>query len=157
VKRSLSPTVAAGAILLGAASGLRSQMGLTAAIIGSPRSGLPAALRYRGVGVAMGAAALGELVVDKSPKTPDRTALPGLSARLVLGAASGALVASVAGERRLSPALIAGGAACLTAFAGLKARSRLAERLSPLVAGVVEDLAAIQLATGAMALLSRFA
>jgi uncharacterized membrane protein len=132
-------------------------MGVTAAIVASPKTGLPAALRHRGVRIGAVAAACGELVVDKSPKTPDRTGLPGLAARLVLGAASGAIVASVAGQRPLPPALMAGGTAIAAAFVGLQLRSRLAKRLSPLSAGLIEDLAAIQLATAAMAVLSRFA
>ena len=42
--------------------------------------------------------ALVELVTDKLPKTPSRTAPPGLIARILLGALSGACVASAGGE-----------------------------------------------------------
>ena len=55
-----------------------------------------------GIGTATAAViftifALVELVTDKLPKTPSRTALPGLIARILLGGMSGACVAS-AGE-----------------------------------------------------------
>jgi uncharacterized membrane protein len=155
--RLMTPSVAVGAVLLGAASGLRSQMGVAAAVVGSPDTGLPAALRHRAAGIIAITAACGELVVDKSPKTPDRTAPAGLSARVVLGAAAGAIVASVARQRLVVPAVVAGGTAVAAAFGGLRLRSRLAVRVSPLAAGVIEDLVAIQLAAAAMAVLSRSA
>ena len=44
--------------------------------------------------------ALVELVTDKLPKTPSRTAPPGLIARILLGGLSGACVASAGGEGR---------------------------------------------------------
>src|SRR6266850_1931689 len=52
--------------------------------------------------------ALGELIIDKLPSTPNRTKLPGLIGRIVLGGLSGAAVAA-SGEQSIA----LGGVLCL--------------------------------------------
>ena len=97
VSGSPSATIAVGAVLLGCATGLRSQMGMAVVVNGLRASDLPGPLRYHGVRVATSSAAVGELVVDKLANTPDRTAPGGLAVRVLLGALSSGIVASAAG------------------------------------------------------------
>ena len=78
-RRSATTTVAA--VLLGSATGLRSQMGTAAVVLGTSPSALPATLRHRAVRIVASSAAAGELVADKLPNTPDRTAPVGLAAQ----------------------------------------------------------------------------
>src|SRR5688572_24878047 len=69
--------------------------------------------------------ALGELIVDKLPNTPSRTAPLGLIARIVTGALTGACVSLGGGQSALVGAelgLIGGIVGC---FAGYHARARL--------------------------------
>jgi uncharacterized membrane protein len=69
--------------------------------------------------------ALGELVLDKQPKTPARTAPPSFGARIVLGAFSGAVIGTAWGYTW--SALGAGAiGAVLGTLGGYQARSRLA-------------------------------
>ncbi len=142
-------------MLLGCATGLRSQMGMAAVVNGIRAPDLPGPLRYHGVRVATSSAAVGELVVDKLPNTPDRTAPGGLAVRVALGALSCGIVASAAGDRVLATAALGGGTAAAGAFVGLAGRRRLALRLSPLSAGLIEDAVAIGLAFAAIAVVAR--
>jgi uncharacterized membrane protein len=69
--------------------------------------------------------ALGELVLDKQPKTPARTAPPSFGARIVLGAFSGAVIGTAWGYPW--SALGAGAiGAVLGTLGGYQARARLA-------------------------------
>jgi uncharacterized membrane protein len=69
--------------------------------------------------------ALGELVLDKQPKTPARTAPPSFGARIVLGAFSGAVIGTAWGYTW--SALGAGAiGAVLGTLGGYQARTRLA-------------------------------
>lgn len=86
-----------------------------------------------------------ELVVDKLPKTPARTAPLGLTARLILGGLSGAAVAAGSG---ISPYM--GGAAgsigaLAGAFAGYNLRRTLVSRrhLPDFPVALTEDVIAI--------------
>ncbi len=96
-----------------------------------------------------------EIVNDKLPKTPSRTAPPGLIARIVMGAFTGACVAT-AGERGLVLGAIVGIAgALLGTFGGYQARARIVKtlRTHDYVIAVVEDLVAIG---GSLWVVSRF-
>jgi uncharacterized membrane protein len=73
--------------------------------------------------------AVGELVADKLPSTPKRTAPPALIGRLVLGAAAAACVASAAGSGALSGALAGAIGALLGCFGGYQARTRVVQAL----------------------------
>ena len=92
--------------------------------------------------------ALIELVVDKLPNTPARTAPVGLIARIVLGGASGMALAAGAGISVSLAGLIAAGGAIAGAFAGYHFRRALVFRahLPDLVAAIAED--AITIAGG---------
>jgi uncharacterized membrane protein len=86
-----------------------------------------------------------ELVVDKLPGTPGRTAPPGLIARIVLGALTGACVATSGGQSAIAGSLmgvLGGLAGC---YGGYFARTRLVKALgtSDIYIAVVEDLVAI--------------
>lgn len=89
--------------------------------------------------------AIGELIVDKLPSTPDRTDPPGLAARAVSGAISGA---ALAGGRSWPAALAGAMGAVVATYAGYTLREKLADALGhdfPVAA--VEDLIAFGGAT----------
>lgn len=99
--------------------------------------------------------ALTEIVFDKLPNTPSRTAPPGLIGRIVTGALTGACVAVGGGQRALSGAvlgLLGGIAGC---FGGYQARVRLVKSLRQpdFNVALVEDLIAI---AGSLYIVSRF-
>ena len=100
--------------------------------------------------------ALAELVSDKLPKTPSRTAPPGLIARIVLGGLCGGAVC-LAGSHRglLMGALVGAFGGLVGCFGGYQVRTRLVKALgSPdYVVAVVEDLIAIG---GSLWVISRF-
>ncbi|HTS12793.1 MAG TPA: DUF4126 family protein [Candidatus Limnocylindrales bacterium] len=89
--------------------------------------------------------AIVEIVNDKLPKTPPRTAPPGLIARIVLGSFAGGCLATAAGQGLLLGAIVALCGALVGTFGGYQARTRLVKALgSPdFVYAVIEDLIAI--------------
>jgi uncharacterized membrane protein len=90
-------------------------------------------------------AALGELVGDKLPNAPSRTAPLGLGARFVMGGLCGAAIC-VAGKQGLAPgALLGAVGGVLGAFAGYQARTRLVTALGvpDFVVAILEDVFAI--------------
>ena len=99
--------------------------------------------------------ALGELVVDKLPSTPNRTKLPGLIGRSMLGGLSGAAVA-VAGAQSIATGAVLGVAGAIAgAFAGYEIRKRLVHALKvpDFVIALLEDAVAIG---GGLLIVSRF-
>jgi len=100
--------------------------------------------------------ALGELVADKLPKTPSRTAPVGLIARILTGALSGAAV-YYAGSNRgyLLGAILGAAGGVAGCFGGYLARKNLVKALGTpdYVVAVVEDLVAI---AGSLFIVSRF-
>lgn len=93
------------------------------------------------VAPALRVLAAGELVADKLPFMPARTAPVALAGRVLLGALAGAALAAAYRRSLLLGALIAGAAAIPSSYAGLALRSAAVERLGlpdPLVA-LVED------------------
>lgn len=66
--------------------------------------------------------AIVELIADKLPNTPARTAPVGLIARICFGGACGLAVATSAGTSILVPALLASVGAAVGAFAGFHSR-----------------------------------
>jgi len=91
--------------------------------------------------------AIGELVADKLPMTPNRTTPVPLSARIITGALCGACVWAAAGKSLIAGALVGGTAGVIGAFAGYKVRRRLVNKLHihDFVVAVCEDLFAIGL------------
>jgi uncharacterized membrane protein len=107
--------------------------------------------------VILGLLALLELVVDKLPKTPSRTAPPGLIARIVTGGLTGACVASTGGplDKAALGALVGAAGGIVGCFGGYQARSRLVKSLGipDIYVALVEDLIAIG---GSFWIVSRF-
>jgi uncharacterized membrane protein len=89
--------------------------------------------------------ALVELVTDKLPSTPSRTAPPGLIARVILGGLSGAAVAAAGATAFAVGAILGALGGIAGAFAGYQVRSRLVRALKvrDLVIAVIEDVIAI--------------
>jgi uncharacterized membrane protein len=89
--------------------------------------------------------AVGELIVDKLPRTPSRKAPVGFSARIVSGAFCGAAI-GMAGGGAWMVGLVAGGVgAVIGTLGGYEFRSRLVKAIGgrDLPIALVEDLCAI--------------
>ena len=99
--------------------------------------------------------ALAELIADKLPQTPSRTAPIGLIARLVTGGLTGACVAAGGAGSALLGAVLGSVGGITGAFAGYQARTRLVKalRLPDVVIALLEDLIAIG---GSLWVVSRF-
>jgi uncharacterized membrane protein len=90
--------------------------------------------------------ATGELVADKLPMVPKRTALAPLMARVVTGGLCGACLCAAAGKSLLAGALLGGIGGIVGAFLGFSIRRRLDLHIKDLVVAVCEDVVAIGLA-----------
>ena len=100
--------------------------------------------------------ALAELVADKLPKTPSRTAPTGLIARILTGALSGAAVYYAGSNQGYWPGAILGAAGGLAGcFGGYQIRTKLVKALGTpdYVVAVLEDLLTIG---GSLFVVSRF-
>ena len=96
-----------------------------------------------------------ELVADKLPKTPKRTAPPGLIARIVMGGLTGACVATGGGQGALLGAVLGAVGGVVGCFRGYAARTRLVGALGipDIYVALLEDLLAI---AGSLWVVSRF-
>ena len=99
--------------------------------------------------------AIAEIIFDKLPNTPNRTAPPGLIARIVTGGLTGACVSLGGGRSAFAGAalgVLGGIAGC---FGGYEVRARLVKslRLPDFNIALVEDLIAIG---GSLLIVSRF-
>jgi uncharacterized membrane protein len=148
------------AFLIGAVAGLRTMTAPAVVGWGAARhwlnlQGSPLAWMGSTAGVAvLTVLALGELVADKLPSTPNRTALLGLSGRSVFGGLSGAAVAA-AGAQSIALGVVLGAAGGIAgAFAGYEARTRLIRglRVPDIVIALLEDAVAI---VGGLLIVSR--
>ena len=103
----------------------------------------------------LSAGAIVELVLDKLPKTPSRTALPGLIARFALGGLSGAALCAAANQSAVLGAVLGGVGGLAGAFAGYAARTRLVKALKvpDFAVAILEDAVAIG---GGFFIVSRF-
>ncbi len=92
--------------------------------------------------------AVGELVADKLPKTPKRTAVAGLLARIITGGLCGACLCAGTGKSLLAGALLGGTGGVIGAFTGYEIRSHLVTNLhiEDFLVATCEDLVAIALA-----------
>jgi uncharacterized membrane protein len=99
--------------------------------------------------------ALVELVADKLPTTPSRTAPAGLIARIVLGALTGACVAMAGAQGVVLGAAIGIAGALVGTFGGYQVRTRLVKALGTpdFVIAVLGDLVTIG---GSLWVVSRF-
>jgi uncharacterized membrane protein len=86
-----------------------------------------------------------ELIADKLPQTPSRTAPSGLAARIVTGGLTGACVASGAAQGVLLGALLGAAGGVVGCFAGYQVRTSVASKLhlQDIYVAIVEDLVAI--------------
>lgn len=134
------------AVLLGAATGIRSTSGLWA-LSGSgtapPGSALSRSLLRRSLQSALSA----EAVADKTGLLPPRTDPLPLAGRACLGAAAAAMAAAWLGSSRLGAACLGAGAAVITARAATSLRAAATARGTPdLVAALAEDVVVVGLA-----------
>jgi len=92
--------------------------------------------------------ATGELIADKLPMTPKRTAPAPLIARIVTGGLCGASLAAAVGKSLLAGILLGGIGGVVGAFLGYSVRRRLVNNfhIKDLVVAVCEDAIAIGLA-----------
>jgi uncharacterized membrane protein len=86
-----------------------------------------------------------ELVVDKLPNTPNRTAPRGLIARILTGGLTGACVAAGAAQRPLVGGVLGALGGVVGCFGGYQARKQLVKALGTRDINIafVEDLVAI--------------
>jgi len=134
------------ALLIGIFTGLRS-LSPTAAVAWAARLGwlkLLAPLAWLGSLpslILFTLLAIGELVADKLPKTPSRTAPPGLIGRIVLGAVSGAAVYMAGAQQSWALGCVVGVAGAMVGtYGGYQVRTRLVKTVRT---PVFEDLVAI--------------
>jgi uncharacterized membrane protein len=100
-------------------------------------------------------AALGELIADKLPASPNRTAPLGLGARVAFGLLCGAAIAIAGHQQAWLGALLGLGGSLAGCFAGFEARVRSVKALKcpDFVIALVEDAVAIG---GALFVVTRF-
>jgi len=98
--------------------------------------------------VVLSLLAIGELIGDKLPTVPRRTALAPLLARLVTGGLSGACLCASANQSLGMGTVLGAIGAVIGAFGGYQIRKRLVTRLNipDLFVALLEDLVAISLA-----------
>jgi len=148
------------AFLIGFFAGLRSLTApaVTAWAVHLGWMKLPSALALMGSIPAVAVftlLAIMELVADKLPKTPSRTAPLGLIARIITGGLTGACVAAAEGDGALLGAVIGAVGGVVGCFGGYQARTRLVKALGTqdIYVAVFEDLVAI---AGSLWVVSRF-
>ena len=91
--------------------------------------------------------AIGELIADKLPMIPKRTAPAPLTARVVTGGLCGACLCAAAVKSLLAGALLGGIGGVVGAFLGYSVRRRLVNNfhIKDLVVAVCEDVVAVGL------------
>ncbi len=99
--------------------------------------------------------AVTELILDKLPNTPNRTAPPGLIARIVTGGLTGACVSLGGGQSAILGAVLGLIGGIVGCFGGYQVRARLVRsaRVPDFPIALVEDLIAIG---GSLFIVSRF-
>ena len=156
---TITGDVARRAGLLGVVAGMRSQLPLALLAVSANRGDFAASagwpfdlLRSRPIAFGFGATSVGELIGDKLPAAPDRTAPAPLIGRLAFGAAAGAAVAA---DAKLSiPLGVGTGAlgALVGSYAAYHARAYLDRTTGwpDAVWATVEDAVAIAVGLAAM-------
>ena len=138
------------ALLIGVLAGLRSltPVGVTAWYAHLGWIKLQGPLAWAGStasAVIFTVLAIIELVTDKLPKTPSRTAPPGLIARIVLGGLAGACVAMAGGAAVVTGGALGAIGGIAGAYGGHQARTRMVKALHApdYVVAVLEDMLTI--------------
>jgi uncharacterized membrane protein len=98
--------------------------------------------------------AVGELVADKLPIIPKRTALAPLLARIIVGGLCGACLCAAAHQPLVIGALFGGAGAVAGAFGGYTVRKNLVSKLKikDVLVAILEDVIAIGLACALVSL-----
>jgi uncharacterized membrane protein len=135
-------TGAMSGAILGAASGLRSQLGVAAVVARSDPS-LPSMFREPLIRRLLLAAAAGELVVDKLPATPSRLTPQGIVPRRVLGALAASLSAQTRQASWPPAAALGASSAAIAARLGHDVRARLARHAPDPAVALAEDALAL--------------
>jgi uncharacterized membrane protein len=135
-----------GSMFLGAATGLRGQLGVATVVARSAPS-LPPIFRRPWTRRLVVAAAAGELVVDKLPATPSRLMPAGTVGRLAMGGLAAGLFAQTRHAPWVPAAAIGASSAAVAAKVGHDVRARLAHHAPDPAVAVVEDALALGLAT----------
>jgi uncharacterized membrane protein len=130
---------------LGAATGLRSQLGMATVVARSDPS-LPSMFRHPWIRRLVLAAAAGEIVVDKLPGAPSRLAPRGIVPRLALGALAAGLSARTRRGSWLRAAAVGASSAAVAARLGHDVRARLARQAPALAVALAEDALALAVA-----------
>jgi len=124
-----------GAALLGVLAGMRSMAGpavlgrlLKAGVLDGAKGPL-ALVSKPGIGVATGIMTLGEMVADKLPIAPNRTAAGPLLGRAVLGGVAGAALFQAQRRSAMAGGLIGAAAAVGAAYAAFEIRKQAVRRL----------------------------
>ncbi|MEP6992014.1 MAG: DUF4126 family protein [bacterium] len=153
-------TATTALVLLAAATGARSMLGLAATTRalethahapGESRS--TRLLRGDGVRLALTTCAALELVADKLPFIPDRTDPAPLVGRAVAGALIGAAVSDLIHRNRTTGALVGAATAIGAAYATFHIRQALMDALPPVTAALVEDTMMVGIASAGAAML----
>jgi uncharacterized membrane protein len=158
-------SVAAPIALLATASGARTMMGVAAVA----RARVPSAAEQERQGAmprivgrfdqriadAATAMAAFELMADKAPHVPDRTAPGPLFGRVVAGAVVGASVAGMAGVDRQTGAIGGAVVSFIAAQITFRLRAALAQQVPAFVAGLIEDALVVGIAAAGVELLPR--
>jgi uncharacterized membrane protein len=132
-------------VLLGAASGMRSQLGVATLVARSDAS-LPSIFRQPWTRRLVVVAAAAELVGDKLPAAPSRLAPAGIASRLAMGALAAGLFARTRKAPWPPAAAIGAASAAVAAKVGHDVRARLARSAPDPAVAVVEDAVALGLA-----------
>ena len=142
------------AIGIGIVAGLRSMTAPAAVAWGTRLGWLKlqgSVFAFMGSTVAVAAFslfAIGELIADKLPRTPNRTTPMPLGARILTGGLCGACVCASANQSILVGALLGAAGGVIGAFIGYEIRRRLTHNLNirDIFVAIAEDLIAIGLA-----------
>lgn len=128
-------------LLAGLGSGQRSMLPLAMQTWRTPSRGVLAR-------ILVSVLALGELVADKLPTTPDRRTPLALAGRIVTGALAGYQIAP-RGRARFARAALGAAAAVAATFAGARLRRALDRRLPGAFGALAEDAFTLGLAWAA--------
>jgi uncharacterized membrane protein len=90
--------------------------------------------------------AIGELIADKLPATPKRTAPAPLIARIITGGLCGACLCAAEAKASLAGALLGGIGGVIGAFLGYNTRRRLDLHIKDVAVALCEDVVAVGLA-----------
>jgi uncharacterized membrane protein len=129
-------------VALGAATGLRSQLGLAAVVVRSDPS-LPPVFRKPWMRRFLVASAAGELVIDKLPTTPSRLSPQGIVPRLALAALAAGLSAQTRQASWVPAVALGASSAAVAAKLGHDVRARIARHAPDPAVALAEDALAL--------------